>query len=301
MSSVRDDSSSSNKHFTFTIDNGVVTAFFEVENGITQQESIDNRDSFVIDGTQITHTKQSSNGPEITVYSDPEGDGAYTVISDSNGADDSGNDDHPGSGDHKGYQFTINENNEVVEVFEIKKGVPELKPIDDDGTETYAVNENGDVVRTEIKPGIGSEITVYADADGDGTYFRISEQWAPDTPGAGPFKFEDRLVYAPTDGDDHIGVRGGEDCHGGQGADDFVIREAAHLRIGDFNSSEDNFIIFDTGLGLISKEHLQSFVTDIHRSDDGQDFIVDFGSTASVTLVGVASDQISWDDVSVLS
>ena len=75
-----------------------MTAYFEVENGITQQESIDNRDSFVIDGTQITHTKQSSNGPEITVYSDPEGDGSYKAISDSNSTDDDGNiDDRPGS------------------------------------------------------------------------------------------------------------------------------------------------------------------------------------------------------------
>jgi hypothetical protein len=300
MSSGHEDSSGSNKHFTFTIENGAVTAYFEVENGITQQESIDNRDSFVIDGTQITHTKQTSNGPEVTIFSDPEGDGSYTVISDSTD-DDGGNDDRPGSGDHKGYQFTINDNNEVVEVFEIKDGVPELDPIDDDGTETYAVNENGEVVRTDDEPGIGTEITVYADADGDGTYFRVSEQWASNSPGSGRFKFEDRLVYSPTDGDDHVGVRGGEDCHGGQGADDFVIREAAHLRIGDFNSSEDNFIIFDTGLGLLSREHLESFVTGIRRSDDDQDFIVDFGSTASVTLVGVASDQISWDDVSVLS
>ncbi len=55
-----------------------------------------------------------------------------------------GHEDRPGSGDHKGYQFTINDNNEVVEVFEIKKGVPELKPIDDDGTETYVVNEDWD-------------------------------------------------------------------------------------------------------------------------------------------------------------
>ncbi|WP_295624437.1 hypothetical protein [uncultured Nitrosomonas sp.] len=300
MSTGHDDSSNSNKHFTFTIENGAVTAYFEVENGITQQESIDNRDSFVIDGTQITHTKQSSNGPEITVYSDPEGDGSYKAISDSNGTDDDGNnDDRPGSGDRKGYQFTINENNEVVEVFEIKKGVPELEPIDDDGTEVYSVTDAGDVIRADEEP-FGTEITRYSDADGDGIYHRVSEEWSPSSPGAG-FKITDRLDYSPSSGDDRIGVRGGEDCHGGQGADDFVIREAAHLRIGDFNSSEDKFIIFDTGLGLISREHLESFVTNIHRSDDDQDFIVDFGSTASVTLVGVASDQISWDDVSVLS
>ncbi len=155
------------------------------------------------------------------------------------------------------------------------------------------------IVRTDEELGIGTEITVYADADGDGTYFRVSEQWALDSPEDGPFRFEGRLVYSPTDDDDHVGVRGGEDCHGGQGADDFVIREAAHLRIGDFNSSEDNLIIFDTGLGLTSIAQLASFVTDAQH--DGQDFIVYFGDDVSITLVGVQPDQISWDDVSVLS
>lgn len=209
-----------------------------------------------------------------------------------------GHDDRPGSGDRKGYQFTFNDNNEIIEVFEIKDGVRELKPIDDDGMETYEVNEDG-IVRTDEELGIGKEITVYADADGDGTYFRVSEQWAFDTPEENPSRFEGRLVYSPTDDDDHVGVRGGEDCYGGKGADDFVIREAAHLRIGDFKSSEDNFIIFDTNLGLTSVTQLAGFVTEVQQ--DGQDFIVYFGDDVSITLVGVQPDQISWDDVSVLS
>lgn len=211
------------------------------------------------------------------------------------------NDDSPEEGSHKTFQFTIVDG-EVTQVFEIKDGVPEPKSIDDDGSETYGVDSDGVVTRTEVKP-FGTEITRYADIDGDTFYNRISELWqsADDAPGSGHFKFEDNLSYSPTDGDDHIAVRGGEDCHGGQGADDFVIREATHLRIADFSSNEDGLIIFDTGLGLVSVDQLASYVTGIRRSDDDQDFIVDFGSTASITLVGVPSDQISWDDVSVLS
>lgn len=212
-----------------------------------------------------------------------------------------GHDDSPEEGSHKTFQFTIVDG-EVTQVFEIKDGVPEPKSIDDDGSETYGVDSDGVVTRTEVKP-FGTEITRYADIDGDTFYNRISELWqsADDAPGSGHFKFEDNLSYSPTDGDDHIAVRGGEDCHGGQGADDFVIREATHLRIADFSSNEDGLIIFDTGLGLVSVDQLASYVTGIRRSDDDQDFIVDFGSTASITLVGVPSDQISWDDVSVLS
>lgn len=173
-----------------------------------------------------------------------------------------------------------------------------LEPIDDDGSESYAVGDGGTVVRTDVEDNLGTEITVYKDADGDGTYHRISEQWAPDSAGS-PFKITDRLVFSPTNDKDKIAVRGGEDCHGGGGSDDFVIREIAHLRIGDFSASESDKVVFDTGFGLASKEQLASYVTESHH--DGQDFIVSFGPSVSITLVGVQPGQISWDDVSVLS
>lgn len=295
------DSSSSDKHFTFTIENGVVTAFFEVENGVSQQEPIDSNDSFVIDGTQITHTKETSNGPEVVVYSDPEGDQTYTLVSDSTDTDDNGdNDDHgltPEEDEHKAFQFTIVDG-EVVEVFEIKNGVPEPESIDED--ETYILDSDGVVTRTEVEP-LGTETTRYADINGDDLYNRISEQFVANIPEDGPFVLEDELSYSPSDDDDFIAVRGGEDCHGGSGADDFVFREAAHLRIGDFSSSEGDLLVFDTGLGLTSVDHLESFVTDTHQ--DGENFVVDFGTDVSITFVGVHADQpgqISWDDVSVL-
>ncbi|SFE69788.1 hypothetical protein [Nitrosomonas sp. Nm166] len=308
MSTEYDDSSTqSDKQFMFTIENGVVTAFFEVENGVSEQQSIDNEDSFFIEGDQITHTKQTADGSEVTIYSDSDGDGLYTISSDSDDTDDNDDsdddsindeDDHPPeSGEHKTFQFTISDD-QITEVFEIKDGVPEPKSVDDN-SETYAV-DGTEVVHTEIET-LGIEVTRYADIDGDGSYHRISEQWIPDTPGSGPFNIEDELKFSPTDDDDLIAVRGGEDCHGGSGADQFVFREAAHLRIGDFNSSEGDLLVFDTGLGLTSVDHLASFVTDIRRSDDDQDLIVDFGPDVSITFVGIQPDQISWDDVSVLS
>jgi len=208
-------------------------------------------------------------------------------------------DDDSSGYDHKAFKFTIVEG-KVIAAFELDDGVWESKSIDDDGSETYTV-EGSEVIRTEVKP-FGTATTHYADVDADGVYLRVSEQWkissAP--PEGHYFKFEGDLSFSPSDDDDHIAVRGGEDCHGGNGADDFVIREAAHLRIADFNSLDDHdSLVFDTGLGLTSVAHLASFLTDIHQ--DGQDFIVNFGDNVSITLVGVAPGQISWDDVSVLS
>lgn len=296
MSTVNDDSSNSNKHFEFTFDdNGEVTAFYEVENDVRTQESIGTDDFFEVDGTTITQVKSSSNDPVEIVYSDPEADGTYVITSDSSNT--GGEDNSSGGG--KGYKFTIDAGNNITAVFEVKDGEEKPLPIDDDGTETYTVGDNNTVVRTDEEVGVGSEITVYDDTDGDKIYHRLSEQWAPDSPGTGPFKIEDRLVYTGTDDSEKIAVRDGEDCHGGGGKDDFVLREAGNLRIADYSSSDDGLIIFDTGLGLTSKEEVQGYVTDLHY--EGDDLVVVFGSAATVTLVGVPSDQISWDNVDVQS
>lgn len=294
MSTVNDDSSSSDKHYTFTIDdNNRVTAYFEVENGVSTQESISSDDFFEVDATTITQVKSSSNDPVEIVYSDPEGDGTYVITSDSS---NTGGDDDSSGGNDKGYKFTISDGT-ITEVIEIKDGEEKPDPISD--SETYSLGDNNTVVRTDVTDGVGSEITVYNDTDGDGIYHRFSEQWAPDTTGAGPFKIEDRLVYSGTDDSEKIAVRDSEDCHGGGGKDDFVLREAGNLRIADYSSSDDDLIVFDTGLGLTSKEEVQGYVTDLFY--EGEDLVVVFGSAATVTLVGVPSDQITWDDVSVLS
>mgnify|MGYP003426112252 FL=1 len=71
------------------------------------------------------------------------------------------------------------------------------------------------------------------------------------------------------------------------------------MRIADFNGNEDDSLVFDTGLGLTSVQHLIGFVTDVHY--EGEDLIVSFGSDVSITIVGLQPDQASWDNVSVLS
>lgn len=55
------------------------------------------------------------------------------------------------------YKFDI-VNGQVTATYELDDGVWELEPLDDDGGESYAVEANGDVVRTEIEP-YGTEIT----------------------------------------------------------------------------------------------------------------------------------------------
>ena len=78
-----------------------------------------------------------------------------------------GFDDDSSGHEHKAFKFTIVDS-KVTAAFELDDGVWESKSIDDDGSETYVV-EGTEVVRTEVKA-FGTEITRYADVDGDGTY-----------------------------------------------------------------------------------------------------------------------------------
>lgn len=202
----------------------------------------------------------------------------------------------PSSGSHKQFQFTIDDD-VVTEVFEMKDGQLKQKSIDD-GSEKYVVN-GADIEHTEQKT-LGTEFTRYADIYGDGFYTRVSERWESNTDSSDQgFQFTDELRYTPSDDSDDIAVRGGEDSHGGKGEDSFVIREAAHLRIADFRADENDDIIFDTGLGLTSKEQLASYIKEVRQ--EGDDLVVDFGPGISIRLVGVHGDQISWEDVSILS
>lgn len=216
---------------------------------------------------------------------------------DNSSSDDNSSGSVNGSGNHKAFKFEI-ANGQVVAVYELKDGELKPKSLTDNGRKSYTVDGN-DVIRTEIKP-FGTEITRYSDDNGDGIYIRTSEQWqvSSNSNGVVP-KFTDIIHFSHSSGDDNIAVRSGEDCRGGNGADDFIVREAAHLRIDDFSSQQGDMLVFDTGLGLTSRDHLANYVTGAQY--EGQNLIVNFGSDVSITLVGVQADQISWNDVSVLS
>ena len=317
-----DDSSNSLKQFRFDVVDGRVIAFFEIENGIIHQESIESQDSFEISGNQITHREVKSNGIETTIYIDENGDGLYALFSESRtddsggsgGSDDNssgsdgvdnssnngGDDNSSSSGGRKSFEFEIT-NGVVTRVFEVKDGQLRLDPIE--SNEVYTLDGN-DVIRTE-KEAFGTEIQRYSDSDGDGRYQRVSEQWIPDSGSAnGPRPvIEQPLLYFSTDDSDLIAVRSDDSVKGGLGADSFVFRlesgRTNHWRIDDFHSGDDDRLVFDTGIGLTSKDHLASFITDL--SYDGQNFFVGFTPDISITLVGVAPASISWDYVDVLS
>lgn len=186
--------------------------------------------------------------------------------------------------------------NEIIALSELIDGV--LKPVVIQSNEFYVL-DGRDIVRNK-ETHFGVEVTRFVEANDDGLFFRDSESWSIDHELSGPFpSFLEPLRFAGTDGNDFLSVREGTLSFGGAGADAFVIREVGHLEILDFNKNEGDKLVFDLAIGLQSKEQLSSYVADIAYEDNN--FVVSFGSAASITLMGVNPDQIGWEDVVVMS
>lgn len=223
------------------------------------------------------------------------GNGDYADVEDDLASDDSRDDD--GSSDSglvdysEGYVFEFDAAGNLISLLESEHGV--LQPENINPNDTFALQADSTVIKTELDNG-GTETTVYADTNGDGLFERVSETWTSLDGGV-----VQTLSYSSSDSNDEIAVRGGDSSTGGAGADNFVIREAAHLRIEDFDDTEGDHLVFDTGLGL-TKEAVQQFVTSLEIS--GADLIIHFGADVSITLVGLAgSTTLNWDDATVLS
>lgn len=304
--------SDSSKQFQFVIADGTVTAYFEIdESGQLASIPIGENAVFTVEPGAITLTEDAEEGSRVTVFADGDGDGLFVIASrsdddesDTDEEDDETDDEdepdgpeHGGHGNHQLFAFDI-VGGEVTAAYKVHDGMRVTDPITPH--ESYQL-DGDEVVYTETMP-FGTEIIHFADSDGDGFYQRVSEQWIsePTAHHAIPMPVMTHMLrFSSTDGDDDIAVVGGDDAAGGIGDDRFVIREAAHLRIEDFNVNEDDEIVFDTGLGLRSFEHLASFVTGISQSED--ELVINFGNDVSLTLVGVTLDQMSADDVVVLS
>jgi hypothetical protein len=168
-----------------------------------------------------------------------------------------------------------------------------------EANESYRLDGN-EVIRSEWHAG-GEEVTRFT-PNADGSYSKQAKQWLPgaNTPADAPRPhLEETLCFEGSDGDDLIAVATSQSALGHHGADRFVIRELGHLTIDDFDHAEGDQVVFDTGLGLQSMEHLLQFVSGTRH--EGDDLIVDFGTDVSITLVGALSRGIELGDFHVLS
>ena len=208
----------------------------------------------------------------------------------SNNADDSADTD----GSDTDIGSDINKYNHKQTLFEIIDGLvaavfvlddDEIISVSIDADESYIIDGN-DIIHNKSMH-FGSQTTRYVDSDEDGSFIRDSELWTVTLDGVENDKplpvITQLLNFLPTTDNDYLAVREGELTLAGSGADNFVFREAGHLRIGDFNASEGDMLIFDTALVLTSKEHLGSLITEIATNEDSIRFPYRPGHLSSLT------------------
>lgn len=78
----------SSKGYTFDLLDGVVTAVYEIERGVSHLENIDANETWTVQGTEIVKTEVEEGVIETTVYADGDGDGVYTKASKSYASSD---------------------------------------------------------------------------------------------------------------------------------------------------------------------------------------------------------------------
>ena len=165
--------------------------------------------------------------------------------------------------------------------------------------ETYTVSGT-DIIKTEFHRN-GQEQTRYIQT-ADGQYVKASKQWSASNSvlaDAVQPQITEALSYDATDADDLVAVSTTQSALGGTGADRFVVRELGDLVIDDFDRTENDKLVFDTGLGLSSVEHLAQYITAVRSV--GDDWVFEFGQGVSIQIVGGVSRGIDADDVVVLS
>lgn len=175
----------SNKGYKFDVQDGVISAIYEIKNGRTKLKSIDQDEQWTVDGEQIVKTEYEHGRQEITRYVDADGDGIYSKLKTTSGTrtasddrentpDDSSDNDAPSDNLSRSEKYVFEfSDGMVIGAFELEHGVQQPESLDDN--ERYVVDGN-DVLKIESKRA-GDEITRYEDVDGDGFFAKADEYW----------------------------------------------------------------------------------------------------------------------------
>lgn len=167
------------KGYQFNIVNGAITAVYEVKNGRVKLEKMERDEAWSVSGSSIVKTESEHGRTKTTVYSDPDGDGIYAKVAKSTSNDAvfvtnsvTSSTNEVVAVSQKAYQFDV-VNGNVSAVYEIEHGLKSLERIE--ANERWTV-DGGNIVKTETSHGI-NEKTVYADANGDGVFVKVSSSY----------------------------------------------------------------------------------------------------------------------------
>lgn len=143
----------------------------------SEDDSSDSEDDSAETEDDVTAIDDSNSGDDTNTSGD---DSAYETSDDSASSEDDSTLDGDASLDDEGttvdsydkYQFVVVAN-AVAQAYELDDGNLELKSVDDN--ETYSVIDST-IIKTEVET-YGTELTEYADLDGDGFYSVVSHTW----------------------------------------------------------------------------------------------------------------------------
>jgi len=142
-----------------------------------EDDSSDSEDDSAETEDDVTAIDDSNSGDDTNTSGD---DSAYETSDDSASSEDDSTLDGDASLDDEGttvdsydkYQFVVVAN-AVAQAYELDDGNLELKSVDDN--EAYSVIDST-IIKTEVET-YGTELTEYADLDGDGFYSVVSHTW----------------------------------------------------------------------------------------------------------------------------
>lgn len=221
------------KGYQFTLLNGQITGVSEIKNGRVKFERMDADEAWSYDAAtgQVSKTEWDDGSLETTLYTDANGDGIFSKVGKNYDALNTGINTPVTQSQQEGYKFTVT-NGAVTGVFEIEHGTTRAKGMDSEETWTVQADQ---IIKSELEHGV-TETTVYADANGDGIFAKVSKSY--DLSGTlvttpvtelnghhGSLSSDDLLG---SDFDDAYHGEGGNDHIDGQDGDDNLYGDAGH-------------------------------------------------------------------------
>jgi len=203
-----------------------------------------------------------------------------------------------GEGYGGGYFISLDESGNFIGLYEYDYSGQLENETEFDSEYVFA---DGILYETELENN-GVEISIYSDLNNDGVYEKTSSEYQMNSDAKSQdFVLSGALgVYGSND-DDWILLSEYVESEGGSGSDSFVMRDLANATIKDFNASEGDKIVFDTGYGLSNVDDLAQYVSEISYESSTQTLLVDFNGLASLEIVGIADHEISWNILDVYS
>lgn len=267
--------------YRFNIQNNQVSGVLEWDDDRWEREDIDADERYYVEDNIVYKEELDDGEVEIIAFSDDNNDGIFLEGQTTYQQDPS----HSSLQDY--YTFDIQDDVVVAKTEYEADG-----EIDHESIFNHSFEVEGSLI-TEYEPEhYGFEKTVYQDGNGDGQYHKLSEEFVSDINDATSTdsQWSDVLEQQDTlDEDDTVMILNtGEQ-------DNVNFNVGDELEIFNFNASEGDQINLAQEFGINNAQEFVQHIEEIEH--DGHTLEVDLGQLGEIDIVGIASEDITWDIV----